>query len=303
MTRAVINQFASLTNPTLPNLDADFIGVANTLVVPCTASGTNAVTLTPVASTVTVSGYTDKDQYTFDAPATSTGVMTMQVGVLGLLKLFKAGGTTQATAGDVVLVQFYQVAYQATLDTGAGGFVIVSAIALAAASAVAQAFPTLIVQDRRASGTAGQTITVNTFTDRTVQTVLLNTLVSGGGVSTPNITLPQGTFDMTVIIAFGGSGSQTIRGRLFNTTAGATQPDMTGNDIVSVNELSPSTTGGVMVLQDRFLLSNASYAAGAQVKFQSWSDSGTATGGAASNTAAGNAEPEVYLNAVFVKVA
>jgi len=136
MTRAVLNQFASLTNPTLPNLDADFLGVANTLVVPCSASGTNAISLTPLVSTVTVSAYTDKDQYTFNAAATSTGDVTLQVSALGLLNLYKAGGVTQATTGDVVNGQFYQVAYQASLNVGAGGFVIISAIAPVAAGSL-----------------------------------------------------------------------------------------------------------------------------------------------------------------------
>lgn len=127
MTRAVPNAFASLTNPTLPNLDADFAALTPASILPCVAAGTNLITLTPQAATLSVSAYTDKELYSFNANATSTGVVTLQVGALAALKVFTSGGTTQATTGDIVSGAYYVVAYQAALDTGAGGFVVVSA--------------------------------------------------------------------------------------------------------------------------------------------------------------------------------
>lgn len=128
MTRSVPNAFGPLVNPSLPNLDNDFAALTPAVVLPCTATGTNLITLTPVTGTLNVTtGYTDKEMYSFDAPATSTGVMTLQVQALPALKLFKAGGVSQATTGDIVNTQFYIVAYQAALDSANGGFVIVSA--------------------------------------------------------------------------------------------------------------------------------------------------------------------------------
>ena len=136
MTRAVPNVFASLTTPSLPNLDNDFTALTPTVVLPCTATGTNGITLTPVASTLTVSAYTDKDRFSFNALNTSTGVMTLQVGALAALNLYKAGGTVQASSGDVVAGQYYDVAYQASLNSNAGGFVIVNATLATVTSSV-----------------------------------------------------------------------------------------------------------------------------------------------------------------------
>lgn len=201
MTRAVLSQFASLTNPTLPNLDADFVGVANTLVVPCTVTGTNSLALTPIPSTVTVSAYTTGDQYTFVAAATSTGVMTAQVSGLGFLKIFTAGGTTQASTGDVKTGQFYQIAYQSTLDTGAGGFVIVSAIAAPSVATVTSGSwtPSLVSID-------GNSPATTTYQSRT-------------GVYTKVARLVTAAFTIQTTNASGFSGNAGIGGLPFVTTA------------------------------------------------------------------------------------
>lgn len=133
MTRAVPNQFASLLNPTLPNLDADFAAVAPATVLPCTATGTNSITLTPVAATLTVSAYTDKDRYSFNAPATTTGSVTLQVQALGALGVYFNDGVTQLGSGDLTAAQYCDVAYQASLNSGGGGFVLVNGAGVASA--------------------------------------------------------------------------------------------------------------------------------------------------------------------------
>ena len=134
MTRAVPNIFGALTTPSLPNLDNDFTAMTPTLVLPCTVVGTNALTLTPVTGTLSQTAYTDKELFSFQAVATSTSAMTVQVAALAALNLYKAGGTIQAGSGDVVLGQLYLVAYQASLNSAAGGFVILSAVAGAGAT-------------------------------------------------------------------------------------------------------------------------------------------------------------------------
>lgn len=125
MTRTVPNAFGSLTNPQLPNLDQDFVALASGIVVACTATGTNAVTLAPVVGTVTVSSYSDKDRYGFVAAATSTGPMTMQVNALGFVNVYKPGGVTQANAGDATISEYYDVVFVQTLNSNAGGFMLV----------------------------------------------------------------------------------------------------------------------------------------------------------------------------------
>lgn len=136
MTRVVPNIFGPLINPSLPNLDNDFAAVTPAVVLPCIATGSNAITLTPVAGTLNATAYTDKDRYSFVAVANSTGAMTVQVAALGALNLYRSGGSIQANTGDVVSGQYYDIAYQASLNAAAGGFVIVSAVASAATTAV-----------------------------------------------------------------------------------------------------------------------------------------------------------------------
>jgi hypothetical protein len=126
MTRTVPNQFATLTSPLEANLDADFVAVAPGIVVPCTATGTNAYTLTPFANTMVVSSYSDQEQYSFEAPATSAAGVTIAIGTLPSVNLYQSDGATQASSGDVAANLFYQIAYQSYLNAGAGGFVIVN---------------------------------------------------------------------------------------------------------------------------------------------------------------------------------
>ena len=120
--------YAAQTNPTMSELDQTFAAVGALGVVPCTASGTNTITLTPNANTPTISAYANYLRFSFIAAATSSGSVQMLISGLATLNLYVAGGTTQATTGDIVSGQYYDVAYSSTLNSNAGGFVIVSAI-------------------------------------------------------------------------------------------------------------------------------------------------------------------------------
>lgn len=171
MSRTVPNAFASDISPTLPDLDADFAALTPAAVLPCTATGTNAIVLTPVAATLTVTGYTDKDRYSFDGPANSTGAVTVQVSGQPALKLFKSGGVAQAGSGDIVAGQYYDIAYVATLDGNNGGFVIVSAIV--------QGIPTQTVNSQ--AGNVAYTIVAGDNT----KAILLASSTSGINVSLP----------------------------------------------------------------------------------------------------------------------
>ena len=297
MTRAVPNIFGALTTPSLPNLDSDFTAVTPNVVLACNAAGTNALTLTPLAGTLSQTAYSDKELFSFIALNTSTASVTAQIGALGSINLYKAGGITQAGSGDIVASQYYIIAYQASLNASAGGFVIVSAIP---PSATQTPFPALIVQDRKTSGSAGATVANGVFNDRDAQTVVLNTLVSGGGVASPNITLPSGTFDIfaTMTAAATTTNSAWYNTRLFNTTSSSVQQDVNANDITSLStQVKADNNSVTMVIDARFLL-----AAQAQLRLQTFSStgaSGTSVGGIAVNSG----EPEIYLSARFTKVA
>lgn len=96
--------------------------------VPCNATGTNVITLTMLDTSPLVQGYYDFDTYRAVAAATSTGSVTALVatpqGNLGTVKVFKANGATQATAGDIVSGLLYDFTYVNSLDSGSGGFVL-----------------------------------------------------------------------------------------------------------------------------------------------------------------------------------
>lgn len=158
--------------------------------------------------------------------------------------------------------------------------------------------PRVIVQDRKATTTAGAALTQNAYTDHDLQTIILNTV--GGAtaiVTTLNLRLPPGTYDVTAFAAFNSTGGSALtRLRLFNTTDGVVQVDTNSNDVVNVNpNIASNQPPGA--LRARFTL-----AAQKDLKFQQWNNNaGNSQGAASSGT--GNTEPEVYLSAEFVKVA
>lgn len=92
----------------------------------CSTNGTNSIHLSQLV--LPSEAYVDQQCYSFEAVADSTGSVTLHVASLAALKLFLPGGVTQAGAGDIKGGVLYIIAYQAALDGGAGGFVIVSAL-------------------------------------------------------------------------------------------------------------------------------------------------------------------------------
>ena len=110
--------------------------------IPCTASGTNAITLTPNTNYYLPASYTNAQIASFKAVATSSGAVTVQIGGLALVKLFTGAGV-QANSGDVVLNTHYAVQYWGDLDSGAGGFIILNATVTAVANPVVSSFSKL----------------------------------------------------------------------------------------------------------------------------------------------------------------
>lgn len=92
-------------------------------IIQTTAAGTNAVSLTTTKQSV--AGYINLQLFSFMAANTSTGSVTVQVGGLAALQLINPSGV-QAAAGDVVANSTYVVAFNSTLNSGAGGFIIVN---------------------------------------------------------------------------------------------------------------------------------------------------------------------------------
>ena len=95
---------------------------------PCNATGTNTITLTPLAASPLIEAYADYEVYTFVAANTTSSTVTMTVvpkkGTLSTLKAYKSNGATQANTGDIVAGSLYFAIYCDALDAGAGGFVV-----------------------------------------------------------------------------------------------------------------------------------------------------------------------------------
>lgn len=120
--------FAAATTVTTPQLDANFAALGALTAIINTVAGTNALTLTPLPNTPTVSAYGNYQPFTFVAVATNTGAVTARYGGLGLLNVYKDGvsGPTALTGGEIVGGNLTTLVYDSSLNSGSGGFHVVS---------------------------------------------------------------------------------------------------------------------------------------------------------------------------------
>ena len=146
----------------------------------CTAAGTNVITLTPRANVNAPTAYRPNQRFSFDAAATSTGSVTLQVGSLVALKVFQPGGT-QAGAGIIVSGTYYEVAYDPTLDTGVGGFQMMNSTLPSVAQPVQAEFKNLVITNTT-SGTAASHVILTAD-----QVLLWN--ASGGAINVQSVSL------------------------------------------------------------------------------------------------------------------
>ena len=120
--------FGTATSPEpMSALDTQFNNVASGMELPCTATGTNAISLTPLTNFPSLSSYNELGGYRFVAANSSTGAVTLQYNGLGFLPVYHADGVTQATIGDIIINQQYIVTFHQALNSGGGGFFFLSA--------------------------------------------------------------------------------------------------------------------------------------------------------------------------------
>ncbi len=118
--------FANATTLFTSRLDDDFNALGALVIIPCSASGTNTILLTTAANTPTVSAYTTYTPvFSFIAAASATSTVTVNINGIGTKNLYNNGGT-QATTGNILVGATYWVAYDAALNSGNGGFVLVN---------------------------------------------------------------------------------------------------------------------------------------------------------------------------------
>src|SRR5258708_40012863 len=117
--------FATLAagNQNLALIDTQFAAIGALSVIPCTATGQNAVVLTPNANTPIITGYTDLTPvFAWKQAQTSSGAVTIQVIGQPALNAYKNNGQTAMGSGDLQAGFAYQAVALASLNGGAGGF-------------------------------------------------------------------------------------------------------------------------------------------------------------------------------------
>lgn len=119
--------FATATTAAGIDIDNDLNAVGLLGTIPCTVSGTNALTLTPsttVAGTPPVSGLQALLRFSGIAAAANTGAVTANVAGLGILNVYKdtPTGPTALTGGELYTGNEFVLIYDATLNSGNGGY-------------------------------------------------------------------------------------------------------------------------------------------------------------------------------------
>src|SRR6267154_1185253 len=118
---------AVVPGSTLDNIFLDIFQLAGT--TQCGASGTNAITLTPMANqaVVTTPLPANMQMFSFVAAGASTGSVTIQVGAGTAVPLYRADGTTQVGSGQIVGSTPYTTMFLSALNAGNGGHVLLNA--------------------------------------------------------------------------------------------------------------------------------------------------------------------------------
>lgn len=120
--------FSNNTTPTGPQLDADLQQLGEQSVRPCTAAGTNSITLALNANVSAITSYQNYQRFSAVAAATNTGAVQARVGALALLNVYRdtPAGPIALAGGEIVITCAFTLIYDSALNTGAGGFHLVS---------------------------------------------------------------------------------------------------------------------------------------------------------------------------------
>jgi hypothetical protein len=110
---------------------------STSIIIQCTALGTNAIGLTPVNPPLNITSYKTLQQYGFFSVGTSTGNVTINYNGLGSKNAYQNDGITQISSGSIISGAFYTFIYQSSLNSGAGGFQLVSSAASTSSGTVA----------------------------------------------------------------------------------------------------------------------------------------------------------------------
>ena len=124
MTAASITLFSNLTAPTGPELDNTFLAYAVFCNIPCTLSGTNAITLAQNTNTPTLTQLTNYIQFSGVIANTNSGAVTLTHPSFGTLSVYKdsAAGPAPLTGNELVQGNAASFRYDSALNSNAGGY-------------------------------------------------------------------------------------------------------------------------------------------------------------------------------------
>lgn len=172
--------FGNLTNPGLGELDNNFTQLAAMASVPCTFSGTNAITMTPLVSAIPIGTYFNYMVFMGIAVATNTGSTTASYGSLTSLNVYKdsSSGPVALSGGEIVSGNAVFLTYDGALNGGSGGFHLATG-------------PAVI-----ASGLAGSSLRVPSSAPSSITSIL-----SASASITFTSLAPGGNSDQTITIS------------------------------------------------------------------------------------------------------
>lgn len=184
---ASITLFANLTAPTGPELDGNFTAFAVFGNIPCTVSGTNALTLVQNANTPTLTQLTSYIRFTGTFAATNNGAMTVQIGSFGVLPAYQDGpsGPTAFVGGECIIGNMFSAIYDPALNSGNGGYHIGTGTQLAGGTIAGNlALSSGVLSVLGGSLGASLSSTLLTGNSLTVSALLSNYSLSSIGVGT-----------------------------------------------------------------------------------------------------------------------
>ena len=218
--------FANLTTAQLQYLDDNFSAIGSFAVVACAVSGTNALTMTPIANspsfpTSLLPALANNMVFSGIAAATNSFTMTARVAGLAAVPIYRdtPAGPTTLIGGEVVAGNFFMIAYDAALGSGAGGFHLIGG---GGETARDQQSGTNTV-----STGAGTTLTAAVLTGGgTGQGIVLRT----GGLGAPFSDTTDTATNIFVALGLGAVANSIFRFRVVN-GSGQTQTLLGGTNV------------------------------------------------------------------------
>lgn len=200
------NTFAGNTAPQNVQLDQNFQQAGLLGTIPCTVAGSNTITLTPVtALSPTIAAYNNYLRFSGVAAADNTSTVTVQVGALAALTVYKdsPAGPVVLTGGELKQHCAFVLVYDSALSSGNGGFHLFSMVLPSAGYTLTgplriAAPGTVGTIGFQVSGSVGGTIGFNAYV--MPSSVSAASLIGGSLVSAPTLsgaslaTAPRGSF-------------------------------------------------------------------------------------------------------------